>query len=387
MKIAAFHSGLDIRRGSSLAFLEILKVIKGLGNEVHVHSFNINDWFRTQFTEASIPVNSIDFHPATPFGVNMILTNNRRARRAFGGLLDTFGSMDAAYLHGNLWTPHFLPMLRMPTVYYCDEPPRHYYEPDLVNTKLSKRVGKTLGSISRRIDKAADRKAVVTAVRIVTNSNYTRSYIKDVYGVKATAIYSGVDHERFCPDDGVAKEDMVASIGALYPLKGHDLIIRSLGTIDPAKRPRLIIVGKGDQGADLTSLARREGVTMEILTEIDHSQLIDIYRRAKLTLIAHIGEPFGLVAVESMSCGTPVVAVGEAGLLETVTDETGILTSRKAGSFATAVSRILDDDEQRRSMGRLGREWVKETFDWNNTGAQILNELGTAVRDYNEGGP
>jgi glycosyltransferase involved in cell wall biosynthesis len=205
------------------------------------------------------------------------------------------------------------------------------------------------------MDKAADRKAVVTADEVACNSHYTRDYIKRVYGIGATTTYLGVDHDVFAPGPEGEKEDMVVSVGALYPLKAHDFIIRSLARIEGARRPRLVLVGNGIQRKDLETLASSSGVRVEVVSEIDTPRLADLYRRAKLTVIAHIREPFGLVAIESQSCGTPVVAVGEAGLLETVTEETGILTKRDETEFAQAVGDLLKDDERRTEMGVMGR--------------------------------
>ncbi|NIP33648.1 MAG: glycosyltransferase, partial [Thermoplasmata archaeon] len=180
-------------------------------------------------------------------GVHLILTNNRRARRVFRRLRSEFADADAAYLHGNQWTPQALPILDMPMAYYCDEPPRHYYEPDLLNVTLRKRLGKALGIVSRALDKKSDRLAVPTADAVATNSDYTRGYIKRVYGVDATTVYLGVDHDVFSPDPEGEKEDMVVSVGALYPLKAHDFIIRSLARVDEGHRPRLVVVGSGVQ--------------------------------------------------------------------------------------------------------------------------------------------
>jgi glycosyltransferase involved in cell wall biosynthesis len=125
---------------------------------------------------------------------------------------------------------------------------------------------------------------------------------------------------------------------------------------------------------------------MEVVSEIDTPRLADLYRRAKLTLVAHIREPFGLVAIESQSCGTPVVAVGEAGLLETVTEDTGVLTRRDEAEFAAAVDGLLVDDARRTQMGKGGRARVTQEFNWANTGKDMERVLERAVEGHTASG-
>jgi hypothetical protein len=183
MKIATFHSQLDLKRGSSLAYLNVIIALKERGHDVSAYSFKVDEWYRKRLEGAGIPVTSMDHRHLEPMGVHLILTNNRRARGVFRRLRSEFADADAAYLHGNQWTPQALPILDLPRVYFCDEPPRHYYEVDLINVTIGKKLGKALGKVSRTMDKAADRKAVVTADEVACNSHYTRDYIKRVYGI------------------------------------------------------------------------------------------------------------------------------------------------------------------------------------------------------------
>lgn len=382
MRIAAFHSMLDVKRGSSLAFLNVTLALKERGHDIHAYSFQVDEWYKGILDHAAIPSTSLDHRHLEPMGVHLILTNNRRARAVFRHLGEMISGVDVAYLHGNQWTPQALPILNVPRAYYCDEPPRHYHEPDLVNVTFGKKMGKAMGTVSRSRDREQDRSAVRTADEVATNSDYTRDYIKRVYGVDATTVYLGVDHQVFIPKPSVPKEDMVVSVGALYPLKAHDFIIRSMARVDASRRPRLVVVGNGEQRGELEALASSSGVRMEVVSEIDTPTLADIYSRAKLTVIAHIREPFGLVSIESQSCGTPVVAVGEAGLLETVTEDTGVLTRRDEKEFARAVEDLLADDDARESMGERGRSRVMEAFNWKRTGADMEKVLEKAVEGY-----
>jgi glycosyltransferase involved in cell wall biosynthesis len=79
------------------------------------------------------------------------------------------------------------------------------------------------------------------------------------------------------------------------------------------------------------------------------------YNRAKATVCANVLEPFGLVPLESMACGTPVIAVREGGLRESVRDgETGYLVDRDETALGAAIDAVIGDDALRRCLGTQG---------------------------------
>ena len=98
-----------------------------------------------------------------------------------------------------------------------------------------------------------------------------------------------------------------------------------------------------------------------------HAQLPLYYNAADVCVVPSFYESFGLVAVESMACGTPVVASRVGGLASTILDgETGYLIPwRCPEPFAERLELLLDNDELRASFGRAAREAV-ERFRWAN---------------------
>jgi glycosyltransferase involved in cell wall biosynthesis len=97
-------------------------------------------------------------------------------------------------------------------------------------------------------------------------------------------------------------------------------------------------------------------------------------------------EPFGLVPLESMACGTPVVAVAEGGVRESVTHgKTGLLAERLPQQFAEALRSLLEDPTLGARLGGYAREEALERWRWERTVMQIeahlaelLNENGTS---------
>ncbi len=116
---------------------------------------------------------------------------------------------------------------------------------------------------------------------------------------------------------------------------------------------------------------------------VDHDKLPLYYNAANVCVVPSYYESFGLVAVESMACGTPVVASRVGGLTSTVSDgETGYLIPwRCPEPFAERLELLLDNDELRASFGRAGREAV-ERFRWANVAdavAALYGELLAAA--------
>ena len=132
--------------------------------------------------------------------------------------------------------------------------------------------------------------------------------------------YLGIDTNLFRPLWN-SRKNYILSVGALSPHKGFDFIINSLGKVDDTIRPKLKIVGYAsnkDWLNQLRDLAKINDVDLEILENISYEELVVLYNEAKLFIFGSYLEPFGLVSLEAMACGTPVIAVKEGGIREIV---------------------------------------------------------------------
>ncbi len=104
------------------------------------------------------------------------------------------------------------------------------------------------------------------------------------------------------------------------------------------------------------------------------------YNRARLCVYAPYLEPFGLVPLEAMACGTPVVAVKEGGIRESVVHgETGILTERDEAAFADAVTTLLFDGTKSTQMGHRGIEAIHDFWTLEHAGERLLGHLQRVV--------
>ncbi|MCK4414589.1 MAG: glycosyltransferase [Candidatus Eisenbacteria sp.] len=178
---------------------------------------------------------------------------------------------------------------------------------------------------------------VVSAARVddfIANSANVARRIRRYYGRGAAVVPPWVDTERFTPDPAVAREDFYLVISALVPYKRIDLAIAAAGRLG---RP-LVVIGRGVERKRLEALA---GPAVRFLGWQDQAAMVDALRRAR-ALIFPGEEDFGIVPLEAMACGTPVVAYGAGGALETVVDgETGVFfDEQEADSLAGALQRL-----------------------------------------------
>ena len=294
---------------------------------------------------------------------------------------------DIVFAQPSMWTqaPLVLRYLRTPTLYYCHEPPRHLYESQYrdSNAKLGWRgaldVADPLIRLYRTTAQRFDRLAVQAAKSVLVNSTFIHERVKQIYGIDSIICYHGVDTDLYSPHAAKAAEQHVLSVGAIQPHKGFDFLIESLGYVDPAARPALYLVGNMESAAEkklLQALAREKGVNLRIEVGVDQATLVQRYNAATFIVYAPHNEPFGLVPLEAMACGKPVVGVNEGGVKETVVNHvTGVLVERHAESFGRAVQRLLEDSALAGQYGKNGRKHVLEKWSWEKSVEQLENHL------------
>jgi glycosyltransferase involved in cell wall biosynthesis len=229
---------------------------------------------------------------------------------------------------------------------------------------------------------ALDNQNISFARYILTNSYYSHEAILRAYGLNAFVSYLGVDAERFqrLP---LPKEGYVLSVGACHHGKGFEFILKSLSLIRAPQRPKFVIVSNvvdPDWRTYLMETARDLEVQLEIKHLVSDSELVGLYNRAKLFVYGSYLEPFGLAPLEAMACGTPVVAVKEGGVRESVLHkETGLLTERDESTFAEATTELLEDDERRERMGRRAVEVVRSFWTLRHAGERLEAHLRQAI--------
>jgi glycosyltransferase involved in cell wall biosynthesis len=295
-----------------------------------------------------------------------------RRGRALAATIDA-GGHDVAFVHLShaVQAPEILPFLRTPSLYYAPEALRaaHEPEPEFGRPRGLKPALTRAGLNPYEVLRARlDMRDIRGATQVVTHSRFTAGELKRVYGVDAQVVPLGVDAQTFTPAE-VPRERSVLAVGALHPLKGHQLVIDAVARMPD--RPRLVLVGdRGHLEGALRAHAERQGVELELHQGVSGAELVALYRRAGVLACGQIREPFGLTPLEAMATGTPVVAVAEGGYLETVRDgETGLLVPRDADAMAAALERVLRDPVLAGRLGAAGRTVVERDWTWERTAA------------------
>jgi glycosyltransferase involved in cell wall biosynthesis len=176
------------------------------------------------------------------------------------------------------------------------------------------------------------------------------------------------------------KENVVVGVGALTPNKAFDFLVESLGLLPQSIRPELVIISNYQEVEErryLEALAATHGVKLILKTMVSEEELVQFYNIARCTLVSPVMEPFGLVALESMACGTPVVGVAEGGIRESVTHGiNGLLTDRDTRRFAAAVRGLLEQPEWAARYGSEGRRQAETRWRWERAVAELEDHLG-----------
>jgi teichuronic acid biosynthesis glycosyltransferase TuaC len=273
----------------------------------------------------------------------------------------------------------------------------HYFYPDgvaaiLLGRHFGKKVtitarGSDISKIPQyRLPKKMIRWAADEAAGIITVCEALKTSLVALGAQpdKIRVLRNGVDLTMFRPSN---REDArqrygfdgttLLSVGHLIPRKGHDLAIKALQYL-PEKR--LVIVGDGPEFANLKDLAERIGVANRVrfLGQIAHDKLPEIYAAADVGLLLSTAEGWANVLLESMACGTPMVATDAGGTPEVLTTPVvgELVYERNAVVVARAVEGVLARRPDRAAIRRYA-----EGFSWDATTRGQLDLFGDILRN------
>ncbi len=257
---------------------------------------------------------------------------------------------------------------------------------------LKNRVAESVAEQEQAIRYEIEQRTMLASDRVVAATEVDRAQILRHYGRLApiSIIPGGVDLERFAPapqaaaraEIGVRESRVLLFVGRIQRLKGLEILLRAFALArerGQADDTRLLIVGGlpvrtgrglGHETREISRLERlsqRLGVARQVtfVGAVQQERLPLYYSAADATVMPSSYESFGLVAVESLACGTPVVASRVGGLTTIVRDgETGFLVPwRDPSLFAERIGQILGDRDLRDRLGASARPSV-ERFGW-----------------------
>lgn len=260
-----------------------------------------------------------------------------------------------------------------------------------------------------------EKTAYQNADGVVAVSEAMRRDVHELYGVpqeRIRVIHNGIDLDQYRPtiDPAVLTrygidpaKPYVLFVGRITRQKGIIHLVNAVKYLRPGAQV-VLCAGAPDTpeiGAEMTAKveqARREAADPIVWIQqmLPKEDIIPIYSQAALFVCPSVYEPFGIINLEAMACGTPVVASAVGGIKEVVVPgETGLLvpfTARGATDFeprapdafardlAAAINDLLADPERRRRMGERSRRRVEQHFSWMSIARRTLEFYQDLVR-------
>jgi glycosyltransferase involved in cell wall biosynthesis len=209
---------------------------------------------------------------------------------------------------------------------------------------------------------------------------------------KIIVIPNGVDHSKFysIPQTSARKElrlpvdkKIVLSVGNLTPNKGFDILIKSLKVLVEDSRDQdivLVIVGEGDYRKVLVELVLSLNLDEHVLFvgSVRHEQLYLWYNAANCFCLASEREGWPNVVMESLACGTPIVATSVGGIPEILSrNSTGILTDRSVNDISNKLGRALQSSWNPDEIVKYAKQYT-----WNRSARSVLQVFESVLHKH-----
>lgn len=260
-------------------------------------------------------------------------------------------------------SPMILRQNLIPAIYVCQEAPREFYDEKYISMfTLKEKIINMLRIKIKNIDKlnVSSNKNLT----IIANSNFSSKNINKVYGNKAKVVYPGIKLSKFgkyCSIENRLKQ--ILCVGAINKLKNQKFILELISTIREKERPKVLFVGNGGNRRyvkEMYQYAKRFNIDLIIKQNINNKELIQEYKKSRIFCYAPTNEPFGIVILEAMRSGLPIVAssIG-GGYNEIVSSSNGFIISPKNKlQWLRAIKKLLNDDTLWKKYSKFNYHYV-----------------------------
>ncbi len=261
--------------------------------------------------------------------------------------------------------PFIMRFLKTPFIFYVSDPYyRFIYEPLLQVQKEAGFLRYNYEKLKRFCFKTFDKQNIEKALYCYGPSDFIAKKFTKTYGKKNKSVHYGVDTKFFTPGNGEKNID-IFYIGSKDPVDGVDLLDDALKRIKKKLRVRKLLTDE-------------EWIS-------DDRVLRELYRKSKVLFCPAHNEGLGASLMEAMACGTPVIAVNEAGHRELVVDgKNGYLIPRNAKIAAEKIQFILDNTEKRKSMEQFAHDNMLSNWSWKRRAEKlerVLKELARSKKN------
>ena len=235
------------------------------------------------------------------------------------------------------------------------------------------------------VDRTLQRWALARPRILIAASESTRAEFIGHYSVapeRLAVVHLGIDTDHYRPRDsgalrkslGLENKRVILYVGFSTPRKGVEYLAQALATLEPDSC--LLLVGKWEPGYRtkfLRELPPALGGRVLTVGYVPDEELPDYYSLADVFAFPSLLEGFGLPPVEAMACGTPVIAASTSSLPEVIGDAGILVPAMDAKALASALARVLGDEELRRVLAARGIERVRRLYSQEHMVARTLD--------------
>lgn len=375
MKVAVFYN--IAFSGAKRVVQEHVIGLRSLGHHVDVYT---TDSAKDIFSPAEKSDNSY-LYPFKPVVINLPILS-----RLKGDFIDTFITLrgihkkiakdidqrnyDIVLVHTDISTqaPFLLRYLKTKSVYFCLEPLRNAYEYSLRFKENVIFIKNIYENINRWFRKQIDRSNTLSADHILALSLFGRERIISSYDLYPKVSYLGVNEKLFRPKKN-KKKKYIFFVAEKQSIYGYDLAKKAMDLVPKKIKQKFKIISWKKNNSE----------------RLSDEELVDLYNQSILILSLSKFDTFGLVPLESMACGVPVIGLNVAGYRETIiNNQTGYLVDFDSQDIANKIIYLLNNPQVIESMGKNGREWIEHKWTWELQIKNLEKLLKEFIKSKNE---
>jgi glycosyltransferase involved in cell wall biosynthesis len=281
---------------------------------------------------------------------------------------------------------------------------KHVFRKPLLVTMHSTEMGRRDGVHSQTEKMIHETEAWLTyeAWKVICCSDYMVSHVRWAFGLpedKLVMIPNGVNRQVYKDTKSKDKktirskfalpdEKIVLYVGRLVYEKGIHILVNAAPKILEKVNAKFIIVGSGYMKEQLSSIVKSMNLEKKILFTgfVEDDVLLELQKCADVSVVPSLFEPFGIVALEAMAAGSPVVVSDTGGLSEIVDhDSTGIkVYPNNPESLAWGVTTILLDKKYSKHIRKNANKKIREKYDWKKIAAQTKQIYLSVLGEYSK---